>query len=100
MVASLGALAPGGRLVINAIRKESADKAALQTLDYANHLWQEKSLRSVANVTRRDVRAMLDLAAALPLRPTVERFPLEDANRALRELKQRRIRGAKVLVVG
>lgn len=100
VVASLGALAPGGRLVINAIRKESADKAVLQTLDYANHLWQEKSLRSVANVTRRDVRAMLDLAAALPLRPTVERFPLEEANRALQELKQRRIRGAKVLVVG
>jgi alcohol dehydrogenase, propanol-preferring len=100
IVAALANLHPGGRLVINAIRKEDADKAALLRLDYPAHLWLEKQVQSVANVTRRDVRAFLDLAAAIPLRPDVQEFPLEEANRALAELKDRTIRGAKVLRVG
>jgi propanol-preferring alcohol dehydrogenase len=100
VVAALSHLAPGGRLVINAIRKEAGDQAVLLTMDYATHLWQEKVLQSVANVTRRDVAAVLALAVEAPLRPTVECFPLEAANRALQELRQRRIRGAKVLVMG
>jgi propanol-preferring alcohol dehydrogenase len=90
-------LAPGGRLVINAIRKEEADKSALLDLDYARDLWQEKEIKSVANVTRMDVREFLDLAGRIGLRPEVETYTLEDANRALVELKMRRIRGAKVL---
>jgi len=51
----------------------------------------------VANVTRADVREFLFQAAEIPLRPTVEEFPLAEANRALLELKERKIRGAKVL---
>lgn len=98
-VRALGNLAPGGRLVINAIRKEESDKAALLDLDYPRDLWLEKTVRSVANVTRDDVREFLELAAAIPLRPAVEEYPLEEANRALRELKHHRVRGAKVLRV-
>jgi propanol-preferring alcohol dehydrogenase len=90
-------LAPGGRLVINAIRKEEVDKASLLRLDYPTHLWLEKEIKSVANVTRRDVREFLDTAAEIPIRPEVEEFALEDANKALVELKMRKIRGAKVL---
>jgi propanol-preferring alcohol dehydrogenase len=99
VVAALKCLAPGGRLVINAIRKETADQRALLDLDYAEHLWMEKEIKSVANVTRQDVQAFLDLAARIPIIPEVETYALQDANKALTELKQRRIRGAKVLVV-
>jgi len=97
VVAALGNLKPGGRLVINAIRKEEADKRALLGLDYAKHLWMEKEMKSVANVTRQDVREFLALAARIPIKPEVQEYRLEDANRALLELKERRIRGAKVL---
>ncbi len=92
-------LAPGGRLVINAIRKEEADKEALLGLDYPSHLWMEKEIKSVANVARSDVREFLELAADIPIKPEVETFPLENANQALMELKQRKIRGAKVLKI-
>jgi alcohol dehydrogenase, propanol-preferring len=90
-------LVPGGRLVINAIRKEERDKAELLGLDYPAQLWMEKEIKSVANVTRRDIAEFLALAAEIPLRPEVEEFPLAEANRALIELKTGRIRGAKVL---
>jgi len=96
-VEALANLAPGGRLVINAIRKEDADRDALGDLDWAEHLWLEKEVKSVANVTRHDVRAFLDLAAEAGMKPTVQEHALEDANQALRELKAGRIRGAKVL---
>ena len=97
---ALRSLAPGGRLVINAIRKEEADKRVLLALDYPGHLWMEKEIKTVANVARRDVREFLALAAQMGLEPAVERYPLEEANRALVELKTRRVRGAKVLEVG
>jgi len=97
VVAALGNLAPGGRLVINAIRKESGDQSELLNIDYPHHLWMEKEIKSVANVTRRDVREFLELAAAIPLRPEVQEYALEEANRALIDLKERRIKGAKVL---
>ena len=99
IVEALRNLKPGGRLVINAIRKESADKGSLLDLDYAEHLWHEKEIKSVANVTRQDVTEFLALAAMMGIRPEVEEYALEDANRALSELKARRIRGAKVLRV-
>jgi alcohol dehydrogenase, propanol-preferring len=98
-VEALKNLAPGGRLVINAIRKEEADKAALARLDYARDLWLEKEIKSVANVTRHDVSEFLLIAAEIPLKPEVQTYPLEEANQALLELKQRHVRGAKVLVV-
>jgi propanol-preferring alcohol dehydrogenase len=87
------------RLVINAIRKEESDKKALLNLDYAHHLWQEKEIKSVANVARTDVSEFLQLAAEIQMKPEVQEFELEDANRALVELKERKIRGAKVLKI-
>ena len=99
VVHALENLSPGGRLVINAIRKEAADKAYLLNLDYPVHLWQEKEIKSVANVQRSDVSEFLDLAAEIPIKPEVETYPLEDANRALLELKEKRVRGARVLVL-
>jgi propanol-preferring alcohol dehydrogenase len=98
VVHALRALAPGGRLVINAIRKESHDRAELLDLDYASDLWREKEVKSVANVTREDVRACLALAAAAGIRPTVTTYTLEDANQALVDLREGEQRGARVLV--
>lgn len=99
VVEALANLAPGGRLVINAIRKEDVDQAALAGLNYATHLWLEKEIQSVANVTRRDVREFLDLAAKLQLAPEVQEYPLNAANEALVDLKTRPSAGAKVLLV-
>ncbi|CAI8822166.1 zinc-dependent alcohol dehydrogenase family protein [Methylocaldum szegediense] len=99
VVESLRHLAPGGRLVVNAIRKEDVDKDYLLQLEYPSHLWMEKEIKSVANVARSDVGDFLALAAAIPIRPEVEEYALEDANQALLDLKTRRIRGAKVLKI-
>jgi propanol-preferring alcohol dehydrogenase len=97
VVAALEKLAPGGRLIINAIRKENRDRDALLKIDYARHLWVEREIKSVANVTREDVTRFLQLAAGIRLRPHVEIYPFAEANRALLDLKSRKIRGAKVL---
>ncbi|HZW04451.1 MAG TPA: alcohol dehydrogenase catalytic domain-containing protein, partial [Anaerolineaceae bacterium] len=97
VVEALKNLAPGGRLVINAIRKEAVDQDELLRLEYPAHLWMEKEIRSVANVTRADVVEFLALAADAGIVPEVQEFALTEANRALVELKTRRIRGAKVL---
>jgi len=99
VVCSMRNLAPGGRLVINAIRKERSDQEYLQNLDYPNHLWMEKEIKSVANVTRLDVQNFLDLASKIPLKPDTQVYSLENANKALVELKTRKIRGAKVLKI-
>ncbi|MBU4262565.1 MAG: zinc-dependent alcohol dehydrogenase family protein [Proteobacteria bacterium] len=97
VVAALGNLKPAGRLVINAIRKEERDKNCLLELDYSRHLWLEKEIKSVANVSRADISECLRLAAEIPLKPEIQEFTLEEANKALAELKARKIRGAKVL---
>jgi alcohol dehydrogenase, propanol-preferring len=100
IVEALKNLRPGGRLVINAIRKEEGDKEVLRQMDYPLHLWLEKEIKSVANVARKDVREFLDLAAQIPIKPEVQEFALEGANQALVELKERKVRGAKVLRIG
>jgi propanol-preferring alcohol dehydrogenase len=99
VVEALANLRPGGRLVINAIRKEDTDKDELLKLSYHDHLWMEKEIKSVANITQYDIREFLPLAAQIPLRPEVTTYPLEEANRALLELKRGQIKGAKVLVI-
>ncbi len=88
-----------GRLVINAIRKEERDKEALLQIDYPRDLWMEKEIKSVANISRRDVEEFLSLAVEIPVRPEFQEFRLEEANKALVELKERKIRGAKVLKI-
>jgi propanol-preferring alcohol dehydrogenase len=97
VVKALGNLEKGGRLVINAIRKEDIDKESLLNIDYAQDLWMEKEIKSVANITRKDVEEFLQLATEIPVKPEIQEFRLEEANRALLELKERKIRGAKVL---
>ena len=100
VVDALDHLEPGGRLVINAIAKLRTDKDALLRLDYQRHLWMEREIRSVANVTRRDVREMLAAAVALGLRPTVEELPLAQVSDALGSLRRgERVRGSRVLRV-
>ncbi len=96
---SLENLVSGGRLVINAIRKESRDQSELRKLDYPKHLWLEKEIKSVANVTRQDVREFLWQAAKASIKPQFRVFPLVDANVALVELKTQSVIGAKVLQV-
>lgn len=99
VVEALKNLKSGGRLVINAIRKESADQPYLLNLDYPTHLWLEKEIKSVANVTATDVEEFIRLAAAIPIKPEIEVFPLQEANTALVELKEKHVRGAKVLKI-
>jgi propanol-preferring alcohol dehydrogenase len=98
LVEALAHLARGGRLVVNAIRKARSDQSALLRLDYATHLWMERELKTVANVTRADVREMLAAAVELGLRPTIEEGSLEQVNEALDALRRGEpVHGARVL---
>lgn len=98
-VESLKNLEKGGKLIVNAIRKEDKDKESLSDLEYARDLWMEKEIKSVANITRQNIEEFLKLAADIPILPEVQELDLAEANRALRELRERKIRGAKVLIV-
>ena len=100
VLAALKCLRPGGRLVINAIRKEDGDKSLMAEIDYAEHLWQEKELKAVANVTSHDIKACLEIAAEAGIRPEVQVYRLDEANKALHELRAGAVRGAKVLAIG
>lgn len=99
VVEALSNLRPGGRLVINAIRKEDVDKDYLLKLSYHEQLWMEREIKSVANVTHHDIAEFLPLAAEIPIKPEVQTYRLEEANRALVELKRGPVKGAKVLIL-
>lgn len=92
-------LKPGGRLIINAISKEEGDKDSLLVLSYQRDLWMEREIKSVANITREDIREFLYLAQRLNIKPDVEVYPFEEALQALLDIKNRKIKGAKVLIV-
>lgn len=92
-------LEKGGRLIINAIRKEDKDKNFLLNLSYERDLWLEKEIKSVANVTRKDVEEFLEIAGKISLKPVIEIYSLEEANKALKDLKEGKIKGAKVLKI-
>jgi len=94
---ALKCLRAGGRLVVNAIRKEEHDKSQFLKLDYPSQLWMEKEIKSVANVTRADVREFLQIAAQAKIKPEFQEYELKNANIALLEMKQGKIRGSKVL---
>jgi propanol-preferring alcohol dehydrogenase len=72
----------------------------MATIRYHDHLWMEKEIKTVANVTGRDLSEFLPLAARVPLKPEVQLYPLERANEALTDLKYGDARGAKVLQIG
>ncbi len=99
VVYALEYLKPGGRLVINAIRKEDIDNEYLLNIDYDKHLWMEKEIKSVANVTSFDVKELIRIAAEMPFKPEVELYPFEKANQAILDIKNRKIKGAKVLLI-
>jgi propanol-preferring alcohol dehydrogenase len=90
---ALRALEKGGRLVMAVIRKRNP----IPPMDYAQLLWDEKEIKSVANITRKDAQEFLSLAAEIPIIPEVQEFGLEEANQALILLKQGKIQGAGVL---
>jgi propanol-preferring alcohol dehydrogenase len=69
-------------------------------MDYEAYLYHEKTVRSVANSTRKDGEELFTLAAEIPIRTETQTFSLEEANRALQMLKQGKINGAGVLTVG
>ncbi len=100
VVEALKNLDRGGRLVINAIRKEDGDRDYLLNIKYSLHLWHEKEIKSVANVSHKDPAEFIQLAEEVPIIPETEEFALEEANQALLQLKKGIIRGAKVLTTG
>jgi propanol-preferring alcohol dehydrogenase len=92
---ALGVLERGGRLVLAEVRMYTP----IPDLDYTKHLYYEKEIKSVANVTRNDAEDFLPLAAEIPILPEVQEFELEQANQALNLLKQGKIQGAGVLKI-
>jgi alcohol dehydrogenase, propanol-preferring len=90
--AALRALRPGGRVVCAGIHM-----SPIPSFPY-DILWQEREIVSVANLTRRDGEEFLALAPKVPIRTTVQPYPLADANRALTDLREGRVTGAAVLV--
>ncbi|MDI6763325.1 MAG: zinc-dependent alcohol dehydrogenase family protein [Thermodesulfobacteriota bacterium] len=90
---ALRVLEKGGRLILAVIRK----KNPIPSMDYSKHLWDEKEIKSVANITRKDAEDFLSLAAEIPIIPEVQEFQLAEANQALILLKQGRIQGSCVL---
>lgn len=98
VIKALSCLRPGGRLVINAIRKEDCDRELLAGISYADHLWMEKEIKTVANVTADDIRSLLPLAVRAEIEPRTRTYPLKAANQALHDLKFTSVRGSLVLV--
>lgn len=98
--------APAGELVLDALRvTEKGGTVALAgiymspipEMDYVKYLYHERTLRSVANATRQDGEEFLRIAGEIPIRTTIEVFPLEEANKVLQLLKAGKINGAAVL---
>jgi len=93
VVAALRAVDRGGTVAVNAIHLDG-----IPAFDY-DLLWWERSLRSVANFTRRDAEELLALASEIPIRTETERFPLAAGNDALARLAAGTIEGAAVLEI-
>jgi propanol-preferring alcohol dehydrogenase len=94
VISALSALRKGGVVAINAIHLDQ-----IPAFDYDSLLWGERQMRSVANVTRQDARDFLALVRELDFRPAVTTFSLEDANEALRALKQETATGSAVILL-
>jgi alcohol dehydrogenase, propanol-preferring len=90
---ALKALRPGGTLALAGIHMSPIPEMPYELL------YHERSVRSVANVTRQDARELLALAVEIPVRSELTVYPLREANRALQDLKHGRVNGAAVLQV-
>jgi alcohol dehydrogenase, propanol-preferring len=93
VVSALAALDRGGIVAVNAIHLDEVPAFSYDLL------WWERQIRSVANVTRQDIREFLDLAVTIPVRTRYDVFPLVDANQALERLKNGEVSGSAVLQV-
>jgi propanol-preferring alcohol dehydrogenase len=93
VMAALRALDRGAVVAVNAIHLDRVPEFPYEWL------WWERQLRSVANVTRRDAAEFMELAGAIPIRTTVDLFPLEAGNEALGALAGGEVRGAAVLAM-
>ena len=91
--AALAVLAPGGTLVLGGIHMSDIPSFPYELLRH------ERTVRSVANLTRRDGEEFLELAPRVPVRTEVQSFPLEQANEALDAVRSGRIHGSAVLDV-
>lgn len=91
--AALACVAPGGVVVCGGIHMSD-----IPSFPYSL-LWEERSVRSVANLTRQDARELLALAPQVPVRTEIQSFPLEQANEALAALRHGELRGAAVLQI-
>jgi propanol-preferring alcohol dehydrogenase len=91
---ALSSLRKGGVVAINAIHLDQ-----MPAFDYDRLLWDERQIRSVANMTRQDARDFLKIAHEINIRPRVSAFPLEDANRALLAVKNETEDGSVVIVL-
>ncbi|HEX6010986.1 MAG TPA: alcohol dehydrogenase, partial [Geminicoccaceae bacterium] len=90
--AALAAVRKGGTVVCGGIHMSDVPSFPYRLL------WEEREVRSVANLTRRDAGEFLELADAVPIRTEVTTYPLAEANRALTDLREGRLQGAAVLV--
>jgi propanol-preferring alcohol dehydrogenase len=93
VVAALAALRKGGVVAINAIHLDH-----IPQFDYDKLLWGERQIRSVANMTRDDARDFLRVAAEIGMNPRVTAFRLDQANDALRAIRNDAVNGAAVLI--
>lgn len=91
---ALEVLKPGGRLVTNVIRKQSP-----VSLSYERHLWMEREIKSVANVTRADVKEFIEIAQQVELAVNTIEYDLRDVNKAIRDVKSARVKGSAVLKI-
>jgi alcohol dehydrogenase, propanol-preferring len=94
MVEALRAMAPGGTVVSAGIHMSDIPSFPYEIL------WHERTLRSVANLTRLDGEEFLPLAQSIPVRTEIQVYPLADANRALDDVRHGKVRGSAVLSVG
>lgn len=94
VISALRAVDRGGSVVVNAIHLDE-----IPAFDYSL-LWHERSIRSVANVTRRDAAELLELAAEIPIVTQHQDYRLDEVNRALVDLSVGRVSGAAVVVPG
>jgi alcohol dehydrogenase, propanol-preferring len=94
MIEALRAMAPGGTVVSAGIHMSDIPAFPYELL------WHERSLRSVANLTRRDGEEFLPLAASVPVETRIRVYPLAEANRALDDMRHGRVHGSAVLAIG
>jgi len=92
VVRALELLTPGGKLIINVIRKQTPIN-----LTYEKHLWFEKEVKSIANITRKDIKELLEIIKKKPIEVHIEEYSLNQVNEVLRKLKAARIKGSATL---